>query len=275
MEHTTHPKQDGAEQANHLNEWASYLSGIKGCLPNTIKLYRRTIEVIWSELGTLDLTQEELEAWLLRKGGSASSFGNRLSALRSYYRWKVRTKQTEVDPTIGIEAPKRRKGIPKPVKDLKAVLAELDLLDHQANTYGNIPRPPGQSREMATFLEETGLRIHEAVALETELPAPETVTLVGKGGKEAIVLLTKKAQDAWNFLDGRWPIGARATQRRFEKAGIHPHQLRHTRATSLVQAGVDIGTVSKILRHSSPTVTMVYAAYATSQLREAMESVEV
>ena len=256
-----------------LDDWTEYLVRVRQSLPNTVKLYRRTLEVLVSELGTLDLAQEDLETWLLRKGGSASSYGNRLSALRSFYRWKVRAKRAEVDPTIAIEAPKRRKGIPKPVKDLATTLDLLDEQDRLANIHGNIPRPEGQSRAMAVFLAETGLRIHEAVALTTELPCPDTVTLIGKGGKEAIVIFTKKAQDAWNGLGGRWPIGARATQRRFEKAGFHPHQLRHWRATSLVQKGIEIGTVSKLMRHSSPSTTMIYAAYGTDQLRDALESV--
>ena len=59
--------------------------------------------------------------------------------------------------------------------------------------------------------------------------------------------------------------------RRFEKIGVHPHALRHTFATSLVRAGKEIGTVSKLMRHSSPSVTMVYAQYDQSRLEEAVD----
>lgn len=254
---------------DRTESWVEYLRKERGLLPSSIRLYSRTIEIAASELGPLeDLDTEPIRAWLHAKGGSGSSFSNRLSALRSFYRWQVKTKQRADDPTLGIDAPKRRKGLPKPVRDLEAALAYLDAYDARIE---NIPN--GQSRAIATFIAETGLRISEACAVNESVPVPDEIVVIGKGAKECLVLLTPKAREALDFLGGSIPIGARAIQRRFERAEFHPHQLRHWRATSLVAKGVEIGTVSKVLRHSSPAVTMIYAEYARDTLRKALEAV--
>ena len=254
---------------NRIDLWVEYLKKEKGLLPSSIRLYSRTLEIAAADLGPLEtLDTEPIRAWLHAKGGSGSSFSNRLSALRSFYRWQVKLKLRADDPTLGIDAPKRRKGLPKPVRDLEGALEVLDAYDARIEAI-----PEGQSRAIATFIAETGLRISEACAVREQVPARDEIVVMGKGAKECLVLLTPKAREALDFLGGSIPIGARAIQRRFERAGFHPHQLRHWRATSLVAKGVEIGTVSKILRHSSPAVTMIYAEYARDTLRNALEAV--
>lgn len=283
MEQTTHPhnpldgvpRKDGVEPSiqSRITEWATWLEVSKGNLPNTVRLYARAVQHASEEIPDLiHATEDALQAWVNEKGGSASTVSNRVSALTSFYRYLRKMKVRPDNPALELDRPKRRKGIPKPVDDLETVLNALDLEDRRANDVGAIPRRVGESRDMATFLVETGLRIHEAVALNVPVPVPEEITIIGKGAKEAIVLLTDKAREALDRLGGCWPIGARATQRRFEKVGIHPHQLRHTFATNLVRKGIEIGTVSKLCRHSSPSVTMVYAHYDQSKLRAALEA---
>lgn len=251
-----------------IDPWVEYLVKEKGLLPTTIRLYRRTLEIAEADLGPLaGLETEPIREWLHHKGGRSSTFSNRLSALRSFYRWQVRTKLRVDDPTAPIDAPKRRKGLPKPVRNLPAVLDEMDIYDARKEF------PIGQTRAIATFIAETGLRISEACAVNEPVPCADEIEVIGKGAKECLVLLTPKAREALDFLGGSLPIGARAIQRRFERFGFHPHQLRHWRATSLVEKGVEIGTVSKILRHSSPAVTMIYAEYARDTLRNALATV--
>ena len=275
---TVKPKGDVPAQALSQNgyaapmgEWVAWCELSRGLLPATIRLYRRTVELAGKDLDLLSATQADLERWLQTKGGKAGTYANRICALTSFYRYCLKYGHRADDPTNGLERPKQRRGVPKPVEDLGGVLAQLDELDHRANIYGAIPRRVGETRAMASFLANTGLRIHEAVALNVETPAPRSITIIGKGHKEAIVPLNDKAREALDFLGGRWPIGARATQRRFEKVGIHPHQLRHTFCTALVRAGVEIGTVSKLARHSSPSTTMIYAAYDQSRLEAAVD----
>lgn len=259
----------------HRDGWLAYMKR-KDLQPNTQKLYTRAIETLeeWAsgeDLALQDLERRHLEQYLDLKAGSASSVCNRISAFRSYYRYLARIEARTSDPTLNLDAPKRRKGVPKPIDNLPEVLDAMDREDIRANEKGNIPRRVGETRDMAIVLVETGLRIHEARGLKVDVPAPDAITIIGKGRKEAIVLLTEDARQALNRLGGHWPIGARATQRRFEKVGIHPHALRHTFATRLVRKGVEIGTVSKLCRHSSPAITMVYAQYDHRIMRAALE----
>lgn len=260
--------------AEQFAEWLVWMSKEKGLQPSSIRLYKRVVEVFEAEVGEPSAAEtEDIRTWLHSKGGASGTFGNRLSGLRSYFRFLVRTGQRLDDPTMGIDAPRRHKGLPKPVRDLEATLEKLDEVDRKANMWGHEPRPVGQSRAMAVFLCETGLRIHEAVALNVPVPAPSQLQVHGKGAKDAMIPLTDKAREALDFLGGTWPIKARATQRRFEKAGFHPHQCRHYRGTSMAEAGCDLGDIQHMLRHSSPATTLVYAAWSVDRVRNALARV--
>lgn len=254
--------------------WVAWMTFSKNLSPNTQKLYTRTIELAWDEIDDLPrATEEALERWVQSKGGRAGTVANRITALASFFRFLVKTKRRLDNPTAEMDRPKIHKRLPKPVEDLETALALLDEADRKANLWSTEQRRVGESRDMAVFLCETGLRIHEAVKCDWPVPCPDEAYVIGKGDKEELMQITDKAREAWDRLGGRWPIKARATQRRFEKAGIHPHQCRHWRATSLVRAGVEIGTVSKIMRHSSVQTTMGYSAYAKEQYREALAKV--
>lgn len=255
-----------------IAQWDRWMTQSRGLLPNTRRLYIRSVQVAYSDIGELETASTEiLEAWLIQKGGKAGTYANRICALTSFYRFLQKTRRRDDNPASELDRPKQHRGVPKPIEDLDAIYEALDAADIKANACGVHPRPEGQTRAMATFLANSGLRIHEAVALNVPVPAPRAITVLGKGSKEAMVPLNAKAREALDFLGGTWPIGARATQRRLEKVGVHPHKFRHTFCTNLVKAGIEIGTVSKLARHSSPTTTMIYAAYAQSKLEEAVD----
>lgn len=253
-----------------IETWATWMAGTKNLSPATIRLYRRTVEQFAAETDDFLFAQEEqIQAWLQNKGGQAGTFNNRVSGLNSFYSWARKTKLRLDNPCSDLDRPKQHKRLPKPVEDLAATLEALDEADRVANHKGVIPRRVGETRDMATFLAFTGLRIHEAVKCTWPVPCPEEAFVIGKGNKEELVQIHPNARQAWDRL-GSWPIGARATQRRFEKAGVHPHMFRHYYATALVRAGVDFGTVSKMMRHSSVQTTMTYAAFKKDQYRDAL-----
>lgn len=218
-----------------IEEWQTYLTVNQGLAPSSRKLYGRTLEILAEDMGDpSNLSTEELRAWLRRKGGSSGTVSNRISALTSFYRYLVRTGRRGDDPSMPLEAPKHRKSEPVAIENLSQVLTRLDDIDRKANRYGATIRV-GESRDMAVFLVETGLRINEAVACDWPVPCPPQVTVVGRGHKETTIAVSDEARAAWDRLGGRWPIKARATQRRFEKAGFNPQQLRHTHRATLGQ----------------------------------------
>lgn len=263
-----------------INRWCHYLTREKGLSPTSITVYRRWVTQLSEHTGDDPrmLNTETIRRWLHSAGGSTATFASRISGLNSFYKWMVTTHQRLDNPMTGIEAPKRRKGLPRPVENLEAAYVVLDELDRRNNRNAEKmkclkPRFVGESRMMMVFLCETGLRISEAVSLSVPIPVPSQVRVVGKGGKHAIIPLTNKAQEALNFLGGKWPLNARGTQRRFYEAGFSPHQCRHWRGTSMASAGVDLGDIRAMLRHSSADTTLGYAAWSVDRVRDALERV--
>lgn len=210
-----------------LEDWKGYLSHERGLAPATVKLYGRYLESLAREVGDpLSLDTADLRAWLQGKRGSAGSVGNRISALKSFYSFLVRTGARATDPSQQLVAPKHRPSPGKPVDNLDEVLDKLDDVDRRANKFSATPRRVGESRDMAIFLSETGLRISDAVSCEWPVPCPQEGS-IKVGRRTEKLTISEDAREAWNRLGGKWPTGARATQRRFEKAGFNPHQLRH------------------------------------------------
>lgn len=263
-----------------IERWADYLGKERGLAPSSIRLMTSHLRQLLTDLeDPRVLHTEDLRTWLHTKGGSSSTFASRLTSCRGFYRWLVVTKQRIDDPTMGIQAPKKRQGLPRPVENLEDALYILDELDRRNNVNASkmkclTPRRVGETRAMAVFLSENGLRIAEAVGLVLPVPCPDQLRIVGKGGKHAFVPLTDEARDAWDFLGGSWPLGIRGTQRRFKEAGFTPHQLRHLRATSMAAAGCDLGDIQTMLRHESADTTRIYTAWSTDRVRDALAMVK-
>lgn len=263
-----------------IDRWVDYLGKEKGLAPTSIKLMRSHLKQLQAEVEDPRVLQtSDIRAWLHGKPGAPATFASRLTSCRGFYRWLVITKQRIDDPTMGIQAPKKLKGMPRPVENLEDALDVLDELDVRNNVNAaRIPclkeRPVGQSRAMAVVLCETGLRISEAKSLSLPVPAPDEIRIVGKGGKHAIIPLTDDARDAWDFLGGVWPVGIRATQRRFVEAGFTPHQCRHWRASSMAAAGCGQGEIQTLLRHENSDTTKIYMAFSTARVRDALAMVK-
>ncbi len=212
-----------------ISDWRSYLEVERGRKPATIKLYLGYLEALERDAGDpATLSTDDLRAWLHSKGGKAGTVSNRITALKGFYAFLVRSGILRDDPALPLEAPRGRGTPGGPVENLDEVLLILDDVDRRAlDTGTNHKRYVGQSRDMAVFLAETGLRVSEAVACKWPVPCPSEVKVARKGRTRTSLAVSQAARKAWDRLGGKWPIGARATQRRFEKAGFHPHQLRH------------------------------------------------
>jgi len=203
----------------------------------------------------------------------------RHAALCSFYRWLVQQELVDVNPMPRVAPVEVISRLPRPL-DAEAVRTVLQ----------RIPASATRDRALFTLLYETGMRIGEALGLQradVDLTTDdEKVRVLGKGGRERTVLLTA-APESVRLLrrhlrvsritsgsvfrgDPRYggsnlPVGyttARAAWRRYcGEAGVVAtiHQLRHSRASQLVRAGVPLGTVRKLLGHRNIQSTLLYA----------------
>jgi integrase len=228
-----------------LSRWLE----VGGKSPATIRTYVYHVKDFLAFCGHHKTKNADVEAWIMRRGGAPSYVTLRLAAVKSWCRFSKIPDLTE-----GISRPKPRRGIPRPIRDLDEKLAGMDY----------------RAQLAAVFLSETGLRISEAYALEGSVNG--VLHVHGKGGKERLVPLSPKARKALERLKGQMPNSVEWLQIQFREAGISAHALRHTAACAWVAGGADIGAVSKLLGHSSPATTMIYASYSVDRLRETVNS---
>jgi len=234
----------------------------------------------------------------LHRTRSAASIGRKLAALRAFFRWGVREGAIRRDPTLAIAAPKQRPRLPRPlsVDDCRALVEN----DAPAPARGGDERERRlRDRALVELLYGAGLRVGEALALDVrdvDLLARE-VRVLGKGRKERVVPLPRAARQALgSWLEARrrpgyqaeplFPVltpgaersrlDARAVRRilgrRASAAGVadhvHPHRLRHSYATHLLDMGADLRSIQELLGHASLSTTQRYTAVSAARLVE-------
>jgi len=218
-------------------------------------------------------------ARLHAQGLSGRSLARMLSAWRGFFGWMVRHRGLAANPCAGVRAPKSPRALPKALSPDAAAR----LLDPEADAVLSL-------RDKAIFelAYSSGLRLAELVGLGVEdaravLRSGE-VTVTGKGRKTRIVPVGAKARDAIErWLDVRGPIARpgepalfvsargrrispRSIQLRLKRwalragldTGVHPHVLRHSFASHVLQSAGDLRAVQEMLGHSSIATTQVY-----------------
>jgi len=216
-----------------------------------------------------------------RSGLGRQSQARSLSALRSLFRFACREGTLTRNPAEGVRSPKQTKSLPRHLRP-----GEVEnLLDAAAG------EEPLTRRDSAILelLYASGLRVSELAGLDwpdLDLEA-RTLRVMGKGGKERMVPFGTPAAQAltrwlevWDeirdpsrgqsepvFLNYRGSrLSARSIRRIIDRyvekaalaAGVHPHTLRHTFATHLLEGGADLRTIQELLGHSSLSTTQRY-----------------
>ncbi|MGN0286697.1 MAG: site-specific tyrosine recombinase XerD [Atopobiaceae bacterium] len=280
-----------------MKEFLGYLAVERGSSRNTIQAYGRDLRryVSFLEgLGVTDpdaVTRQQVEQHLeelSRAGLSASSVERALSSIKSFHRFMVAEQITSNHPTAELPLPKTQKRLPQ-VLTIDQAQALLDQ-----------PFPddaPGQrDRTMLEVLYGCGLRVSELCGLDVRdvYLDDELVRVMGKGSKERLVPLMGTAKRAmgdylerWRptlLRDGRSPAvflsvrGRRVTRQTVytvvERAGrmvglegLHPHTLRHSFATHLLEGGADLRIVQELLGHASISTTQIYSHVDRTHVR--------
>jgi integrase/recombinase XerD len=264
--------------------------------PRTVDAYRRDLGDLTGHLGRppADASAEEIEAWLadLRARGQApSSVARRAAAARTFYRHLVALGVRADNPAAEVDLPRRRQRLPRSLS-----LGEVERLIEAAN--GTTPRSI-RDRALVELLYGAGLRVSEAVGLErgdVDLES-RAVRCIGKGDKERVVPLGGQAVQALRrylsrgrpyldrrhrpelFLNAQGGALTRAgafliVRRLAAKAGldperVHPHLLRHSFATHLLEGGADLRSVQEMLGHADLGTTEIYTHVSDRRRREA------
>ena len=276
-------RSDGAAL---VEEYLDALKHQRRLSPATLRNYAHAFDLLFflldqRDLDSLDAAQVRRFIGVLHaKGLSARTLALTLSAWRGCYRWLVRQRGFRSNPVLGIRAPKAARPLPKA---LSVEAAQRLLEDGEENSVVSL-----RDRAMFELLYSSGLRLGELVALNVDdgrldLSQGE-VTVTGKGAKTRTVPVGAKARDALRqwllvrnnlatqsekavFVGSRGKriapavVGARLrawARRRGLNQPVHPHMLRHSFATHLLQSSQDLRAVQEMLGHSSISTTQVY-----------------
>jgi integrase/recombinase XerC len=248
-----------------LDQFETFLKGRKASLERPARLNRDHVRAFLAELHRRQLTK--------------TSMGRKLSSLRAYFKYLLRHKIITKDPAAGIRNPKQEKRHPQVLNVDQAV----SLMEAQVD-----PDPEGlRDVALAELLYGSGLRISEAIGLDLNDVDSDVIRVTGKGSKERIVPLSDAAVERIRrymgqrhaflhdnyaeqalFLSSR--AGKRLDRRQANRivaklaklAGlpkdVHPHMLRHSFATHMLEAGADLRSVQELLGHENLTTTQRY-----------------
>ncbi|WP_217477441.1 tyrosine recombinase XerC [Stutzerimonas stutzeri] len=268
-----------------LDAYLLHLRNERQVSPHTLDGYRRDLVKAvafcerqgvgaWASLKPAQVRQLVAEGH--RQGQSGRSLARLLSSLRGLYRYLNQTGRCAHDPAAGISAPKGEKRLPRLLDTDRAMQlldggVEDDFIGHR-------------DQAMLELFYSSGLRLAELVGLnlpELDLPAG-LVRVLGKGNKERVLPVGRKARDAlqaWLPLralsrpadealfvsqQGR-RLSPRAVQLRVRQAGVrelgqhlHPHMLRHSFASHILESSQDLRSVQELLGHADIGTTQIY-----------------
>jgi integrase/recombinase XerC len=285
------PRVASGEKATHPDamEVRAYLDALRHqrrLAPATLANYARALDGLLILLGRDSLNEVESStirrfvALLHAQGMSGRTLALALSAWRGLYRWLARHRGYRVNPVQGVRAPRS----PKPLPKALSVEQAARLLDADP---GAAPEALCD-RAMFELMYSSGLRLGELVALDAsdgrlDLREGE-VTVTGKGGKTRTVPVGARARaalEAWMrarasiaapgeralFVGARGRRVARSAvnarlrrlaRRQGLETPVHPHMLRHSFATHVLQSSQDLRAVQEMLGHASIATTQVY-----------------
>ncbi len=282
-----------------FNKYVNYLEAERNASPYTVRNYTTDLLGFFRFLkdrgvGSLNnvdkLVLRDYLSYLMGQGFIKASIARKLSAVRSLYRYLLREEIISTSPVATTSSPKLDRRLP--------AFLTADEVTHLLEV-PDLSTPQGQrDRALLELLYASGLRVSELVNLNLEqidLDSCE-IRVWGKGSKERMVLIGKPAARALsNYIrQGRHQLlgekrnnalflnryGGRLTRRRVQKIlgkyanltglekRVHPHMLRHTFATHLLDGGADLRVVQELLGHASLSSTQIYTHVSKSRAKK-------
>ncbi|MBN1863204.1 MAG: tyrosine recombinase XerC [Dehalococcoidales bacterium] len=282
-----------------FTRYINYLDAERNASRYTVRNYTRDLLAFFGYLKSREISSlNEVDrqvlrgylSYLMKEGFARVSISRKLSAIRSFYRYLIREQLVAASPVADTSSPKLDKRLPKFLTPEETVRL-LEAPD-SATARGQ------RDRALIELLYASGLRVSELASLNLEQVNLETneIRVWGKGSKERMVLMGKPAAAALTgYLSrGRPELlgakrnsalflnrnGGRLTERSIQRAlgkyaraagikkRVHPHLLRHTFATHLLDGGADLRVVQELLGHASLVSTQIYTHVSQSRARK-------
>jgi len=282
------PVSSVAKNVNFSDGLESYLRHLRDerrLSPHTLKAYQRDLSHFLAFYHREALTPATLDSYVIRryaaechrKGSSPRSLARRLSALRQFFGYLVHAEVLSANPAIHVQAPKPSRRLPATL-DTDQVASLVELEGDDSLTL--------RDRAILELLYSSGLRLAELVGLDLlDLDVSDrSVRVTGKGNKTRIVPVGRRALDALQnwfphratmarpeepavFVSQRGTrLSPRTVQmrvkhwakRRGATVHVHPHMLRHSFATHLLESSRNLRAVQELLGHASISTTQVY-----------------
>jgi len=282
-----------------VDNFLNYLLLERGLAENTLVSYRLDLSdfsAFCKKERLEPLSQAARQAIILyllklkREGRAAATISRRLAALRTFYRFLLNEGLLPQDPTNNLESPRVGERLPQVLS-----IAEVESLLNQPR----VTDPAGlRDKAMLELLYATGIRVSELISLDLDQVNLKHgfIRCLGKGSKERIIplgsvatfyvseyltraraKLTRGKLTSALFVNRR---GHRLTRQGFWKIikkyafaarinkEIHPHTLRHSFATHMLENGADLRSVQELLGHADISTTQIYTHLTRARLRE-------
>lgn len=275
-----------------IGDFLGMLSSQRGLSANTLKAYRRDLDKVAAFLAASGLREwrsldqyllEEFIARVSEQGLDIRSQQRLLSSLRGFYDWLSAQGEAAFNPARGLRLKMHRRELPR--------VLDVDLIQQLLEAPAPEEEPEKslwvRDRAMMELFYSSGLRLSElAHATLPQLDRTDWhITVTGKGNKTRRVPVGRKAREAlqdWLALRERWaneksgdlvfitPKGTRFTERAIQlrlafqgrRAGlpqhVHPHMLRHSFASHLLESSQDLRAVQELLGHADISTTQIY-----------------
>ncbi len=281
-----------------VDEFINYLSVERGLAQNTLLAYRRDLDKYMLYLKNCSVVladnvkREDITNYMFeqkKKGLSANSIARNLAAIKMFHRFLVRERLAKEDPTNLIETPKLWKRIPEvlTVNEVESMITAA-----QGKTWQST-----RDKAILELFYASGVRVSELVNLKLDNINLDVgyVRCIGKGSKERIIPVGKRAQEAikrylekvrpklakksfeTNIFLSRlgkkisrqsvWKIIKLYARLAKVKKEIKPHTLRHSFATHLLEHGADLRSVQEMLGHSDISTTQIYTHVDRERLK--------
>jgi integrase/recombinase XerC len=273
------------DQLRYLDDYIQHLTYERGLSALTCKSYTRDLMLLNKLAADSDLKQLKNQhvrrfiAVMHSQNLSSKSIARALSAWRGFYDYLIQHHGFDSNPVLGLRAPKAAKTLPQAL----AVDQAVKFVEITGDSFLEL-----RDRAILELFYSSGLRLAELVSLDTDMLDfnEGTVTVTGKGSKTRIVPLGSHATKALqSWLQYRAGIqlqethikavfvteqGRRLTPRAVQyrvkywavkqgvNADIHPHMLRHSFATHVLQSSQDLRAVQEMLGHANISTTQVY-----------------